>query len=400
MKWPHRTPAQWSICRNACALIAGLALAVAHAARPSYEAAVEFGRTLLAEYPKQGGRWLTARLDGDALYRTTFEPLGTEALESASLRDLWKATLLPAVHNEFKVLDTLPVVLAPRVQLLNGKRALECTFTSDTGHFQVLILRLDAKPNGEIVITDFHRVGPALEMSRRMRHLFLMLGVSRAPGLDDEERALSWASEGIQSRVNESLRLLGSGQPDQAFNTWERLPEEVRASRIWQELRDSMALAGSARAKASMQKAYQQGKLANGLLRLECARAAKDQAAVLAAWDAMLADSHQPPFLQAVKAGELLDGGRMAEALAMARNTYARYPISGTAYVIALNAACKLGSTPEAVDVLRDWGVVLPRKAIDDILKVEARFAGLLKSDAYRKWLAEPEPATADPVKA
>jgi hypothetical protein len=395
-------PIRIAFFRAAAAVLACWLGASAKAARPSYEAASEFGRVLAAAYAAERGDALVARLDGDALFRATFEPLGKGALASASLQDIWKNTLLPAVQRDLKTLEAMPVFLMSRVQMLNGKRALECTFTNDRGQFQVLVLRLEAGPNGEIFITDFHQLGRQLEMSRRMRHLFLLLGASREPGLDAEERALSWAAEGYQREAGESLRQLGAGRAEEAYAVWERFPDKVRAGRVWQEFRDTMAFMGSKRAAAAVQQAYQRGQLANGLLRLEQARAGGDLGTILKAWDALLADSHGPPFLLAAKAGELLEGGRPQEALALARGTYADYPLGGSAYVVATHAACKMGSMPEALNILRDWALVVPRKTIDEILRGDVAFAELVKTDLYRVWRDEPGSATTvrEPLKA
>lgn len=273
--------------------------------------------------------------------------------------------------------------------LLQGKRALECILTNPQGNFQMWIFRLEASSDGKIYIADLQRLGPALETSRRVRHLFLLLGAPFTNGLSEEERNLRYYGEEFRDLISRALEALGRGEVEEAYRRWSGLSGEMKATRIWSDLRDNMAGAGSKQAQADMLKTYERHALTNSLVSLDLAAQRNDRVAMQAALDAMLKTYHHPPFLLAVKAGSLVEAGAPAAGYALARKTYELNPFTGGAYIVAVQAACALGKAGDALEVVRDWQMVAAVEGIERALGDKKIFGVLTKSPAYEAWLRQ-----------
>ncbi len=372
--------------------------AVLPAGTPDFDGARQFGYELQQDYLQRRAPALLDRLDGEAMRRRTFGSLGSAALQSERAKREWTETLLPTITQDLMALGKFSNISPDRVLLLEGHRMLECSMVDETGQFQILMLVLDQNAAGRVSIVDYRLLGMETFLTRRLRHLYILLGAPFHPAMDGEEKSLSLHGEGSSMAAVYALTALGQGKAEEAFRHWSNLPSSVHGFPIWREFRDRMAAAGSEKARAQQLADLRAGRQLQPLVRLGLANMRRDSEAALKALDAMLDEHHQSPFLRTLKAGALLQSGRAPRALALAEEVYRLHPFNASAYLIAIQAAVAMGRVPTAMTALNECHRVLPAEAIEGMLVALEPLAEFRKTPEYLEWKQRAAAVTAPVV--
>jgi hypothetical protein len=382
--------------KSAASLVLLLMLtAASQAGLPSYDATWKFCAELQGDYAKRQAAALTDRLDKDRMFVQMTTPLGPDALKDPAAKAGWEKNFLPIARSELEYLSSYKTLSVEQVGLLEGQRVAVCILFQPHGAVNTLTLWLDQRPDGSLGIVDYRTMGQQLEITRRLRQFVLLLSGVFNSALDEEERTLSFAS-GYAVNLQAYFRELNVNKLDAAFDRLTCFPPEVRATRLWQDLRDGLALAGSATArKSAFEDARISGTL-NPLLAL--GKPGGDQAQVLAALDLLDRRTLHSAYVRGVRAEYLVTQGRAAEGLALARATYELNPFSATACAAAVRAAAVLARTDDALHALRAWNRVAAPAEIDAQLAPGPDFTRLRETPQYRAWLAAaPTKASATP---
>lgn len=353
---------------------------------PRYDATWQFAVELQQDYSVRAVEALTSRCDSNRAFRRMAAPLGSAIMDDPSSRASWEKDFWPAVEAELKEFATYESLLIDRIGLLEGERVLSCVFQRADGMFSILLLWVEEQPNGQIRIVDYRGMGSSLEMSRKFRHLMILFASVFHPSLDDEERELAFAPDGAL-RAKNYFSTLRHGMPHEAFKEITRLPDTVKRTRLWRDWRDQLALGGLRPALEHARAAAAAGEPLNILIALAESAANDDVAARLETLDRMATDALHSPFVRTVKAGVLLESGRTAEALAVARDVYRLNPFSVHACAIAARAAARAMQESDAIDALHAWAHLAAREDIDRLLEQDSTLAAFRATPAYRDWL-------------
>lgn len=364
-------------------LVNGLTL---RAGTPDFEGARQFGYELQQDYLQRGAPALLERLDGEGMRRRTFASFGHAALQSEGVKSEWTATLFPTITRDLDTLAKFPTLTLDRVQLIDSSRALECSLVNQSGQFQIMTLVLDQNAAGRVGIVDYRLLGMETPMTRRLRHLYILLGAPFHPAMDEEEKDLVLHSDASHLTASLALSALGRGEAAEAFHHWGNLPVKLRGFPIWRDFRDRMAAEGSEKALAQQMEEYRAGRPLNPLVRLNQAHAQQDLDSALKALEGMLLEHPQSPFLRTVKAETLLRTGRAPRALALAEEVYRLYPFNVSAHLVAMQAAMAMGRMPAALAALNECHRVLPADAIEGMLAALEPLAGFRRSPEYLEW--------------
>lgn len=352
---------------------------------PGYDAARRFAYELQTDYAQRGLSALVERLDGEGMRKRVMTPLGRETLQNPEAIKAWSEAFWPAVLRELESLGKFPTLLVEQPSLIDGERVINALFLDDKGSLYALSLWL-AESAGKIVVVDHRSLVQSLPTSRRFRHLLLLQGAPYNESLDEEERTLCFAPTENQWHVKSAFAALAKGRLDQAHDAWSRMTDEVKRTTVWRELRDSWASSGCEPAWRQWLEEHLRGRGANPLLALAYERSQPDKSGALVAIDQLIARAMNSPFLRTVKAELLLETGRPAEALALAREVYLLNPFAVHACSIAINAALAGDRHDDALAALGHWGRIVPAAQIEEILAGNPRTAGFRASAGYRAW--------------
>lgn len=356
------------------------------AARPSYEDAQRFGYELQASYAERHMNAILDKLDDEGMARQMFSVFGVTGLESNNDKLSWNTTFLPTIRSGLTAYESLETLVFSRVLWLDGRRALECVLLDARGNFQVLTLWLNQKPNGTILIDDYRTLGSTLEITRRLRHVYLLIGAPFSAGLSEEEQDLAFHSENHVKQSRMAMDRLGQNRYDEALTLLMTLPEQIRTKRIWLDIRNGIALAGCEPALAQVMDEYRRGRLANRFLRFVYARNAGDAVASLKALEALIEENYEMAFLRVQRAELLVEAGQAGRALALAREIYELNPFSTGAYFAAIHAAAALRQPAAAVQALQRWNLLMPVGEIDKLLRAEKSVEDFVGTADYARW--------------
>ncbi len=394
---PDVTP-NWSNRRGRLACLVWLAVGAvvaAGATRPDYNASRAFGFELQQDFAKRHSAAVIDRVGEEALRRKTFAAYSDEVASSSEVMTAWKDVFYAGFLQHLKQLDTQEQMVLERVLSLNGTRLLECILVAKNGSTRLVYWELAEEPDGKIHIIDERMQGEELSYSRRLKHLFLLSGFSSTVLVGDEEMDLERESARCHERVREALAVMEKGAFDEAFRRWSDLPEEVKKTAIWRDIRFSMASRGGEMATKSLQADIQDGKPGiDPVLRYNAAMAHQDYPTALDAIDEVLMATYDAPLFQALKCELLTKTHRAKESLQMATNIYQLNPFTFAAYIQAAEAAAALDDLKAAQAVMHDWSQVYASSRIDDLVKTLPGLEKLRGSPAYREWL-KAAPATA-----
>lgn len=369
------------------ALLAALGLIGRLPAAPvSYEAAIQFGWELQNVFPKERAAALVSRLDGDGMRRRTFGPLGEDTVQSPQVVKLWQESLLPGIVAELDGLKSFPVLQFHRVMLLDNWRVLECVMFNERQEFSVVLIWLGLNSEGRVAIHDMRFIATHLETSRRLRQTFLLLGVPASASLDAEESDLAYQALGVAAEVRMMFQALGAKDWDQAFRYWNGLPARLKNTRIWHDLRDTLAVRGSKAAQENQRQQYYAGSLSNTFDRFLLARNLGNLAEAAVELDALIQQNHAQPFLRVVRAEIAAQLGRNDEALAISREVYEYYPFMNGAYLMALRAALASGRAAELPDILSRWALLVKPEEMDRQLQLAPELAAVAATPEYKTW--------------
>jgi hypothetical protein len=388
MAFPKKTPeiaAKFSRCLRLGWLLSCVPLGLL-AARPSYDDAMRFGRELQQEYGKNLSKALISRLDDDSLRQQVFSVYGADLMDSEKAKSAWQTSYRPSWVQDLTFLDAFGTLVASRVLYLEGSRALECVLIGNTGGFQFITLWLTQKIDGRILINDYKFLGSSLTMGQRLRHVCLLMGAPYSAVLTDEEQDVLYRGESCRPEMAALFRAYSQNDLPEAYRRWLSLSPEVKALRIMQNFRDRMAVMGCEPAAKQLVEEYRQGKLLNSFLKFIYAHKAGDRTGTLAGLDAVIAESHHPPFLLAQKAEFLIRYDRASEAWTVATETYQLHPFCGSAYLAAMHAAAALKRPTQAVQALDAWSRLIPAEEIERIIQPDETFAELLRSAEFVAW--------------
>jgi hypothetical protein len=396
-------PARGNLLAIAALLLGGASCAAGAGARPDFAAAAAFGGKLQPDYAGKKSAALAGRFDSDAMMERVYARGIRDQPAFPAVKRQWETQTLPGIVRLLAGYDVFENLLVARVALLEGRRALECVLIRGDGAFQLATLFLTEAPPGDIRIADLHFASSQLEVTRAMRHTLLLMRVGLPGVLDDEEVRLARLGQTHGLTATLAVETLGQGKPDAAFAIWNGLPAELKATRIWIELRNRMAFNGSAAAMAQLQAEARAGGGGPPAVRFSLALAAKDHARALGALDEFIVAQRGLPFLRTVKADLLLNAGRADDALALARDIGTLAPAATGAHIVAFRAAAQLGRTTTATEALADWARVAPAAVIVKMVEADAAapIAAFRATPEYAVWRrsAEAAPVSA-PAKA
>lgn len=381
---------------SALMLLALGATLAAGATRPDYNAARTFGYELQQDFAKRHAAAVIDRVGEEGLRRKAFAAYGDELASSAVVMAAWKDIFYPGFLQHLRQLDTQNQMILQRVLSLDGVRLLECVLVGRNSSSQLVYWELAEDPDGRIRIIDQRVLGEELSYSRRLKHLFLLDGFPSMVLVGEEEMDLERESAGCHQRVREALALMEKNQLNDAFHLWADLPEEVRKTAIWRDVRFSMASRDCEPAINSLQADIQEGKPGiDPVLRYNVAIAREDYPTALRAIDEVLMETHDAPLFQALKCDLLTKTHHAREGLQFATEIYQLNPYAFAAYLQAAEAAVALDDLKAAQGVMRAWSQVYAPAKIDDLLKTQAELEKLRRSPAYQEWLKAAPPAKA-----
>lgn len=360
---------------------------------PNYDAARAFGFELQNAHAQTKGKALVERVSAEGMRRRIFAPLGANSVNLPEVHTMWKQALWPALSQEIEKIGDAPSFYVEQIGLIEGERVITGIVSGETTGLYCVCLWLEERGDGKIHIVDLRLSGQSLEFTRRLRHVLVLLGAPYSDALDEEERTLAFASAANAAPAQRALAAMHDQQADTAFAHWDQLHHELRATRLWREMRDTLMRSGSTGARESWLAEQRAGKSANAMLALNHVRQSPEKSAALAALDRLIAEGLNSPALRAEKAAVLLEAGRPAEALHLARAVYQLNPFSVHACLVATRAALRLERSDLALESLRHWGRVVGNEPVDRLLAGLEDADALRASAAYKEWRALPVPA-------
>lgn len=360
---------------------------------PNYDATRAFGFELQNAHAQTKGKAFVERVSAEGMRRRVFAPLGANSVNLPEVRTMWEQALWPALSQEIEKIGDVPSFYVEQIGLIEGERVITGILSGETTGLYCICLWLEERGDGKIHIVDLRLSGQSLEFTRRLRHMLVLLGAPYSDALDEEERTLAFASAANAGPAQRALVAMNEQQADTAFAQWNQLDHELRSTRLWREIRDTLMRSGSTPARESWLAEQRTGKASNALLELNHVRQSPDKSAALAAFDRLIAEGLNSPALRAEKAALLLEAGQLAEALALSREVYRLNPFSAHACLVALRAALRLEQSDLALEALRHWGRVVGNEPVDQLLASLDDNATLRASAAYKEWRALASPA-------
>lgn len=356
--------------------------------RPDFSAAVAFGLSLQRDYGAEKSRAITAKFDHDAMMHRVMGRGIRDRPEYSRLVSGWTEQAVPMLDRVFQPHDSFETLVVARVGLIEGWRALECVLLHKGGAFHLVTLLLVEKSPGAIGIADLRFASSTLEMTKGIRFEMLLRGEPLPDVLEEEEVRLAGFARAWRGQIMPALAAIARGEKDPAFRLWDRLPEEMKGTRVWIDHRNRLAFGGSAAAMMQLQAEARVGKGGPPAVRLSLAVSAKDRERALAALDDFIAGQRNLPFLRTVKADLLLTAGRFDEALTLARDIGALAPGSVAAHVVAFRASAALARPAVATEALADWAramtPALVAKTVDGDSTAEV--AAFRATPEYAEW--------------
>jgi len=386
-------------CRLECLLGGGIFLAAAlagtGATRPNYEASWAFGFELQQDFAKRHSAAIIDRLDEAALRQKVFSAYPAETANSLDATKTWKEALFPKFVDGLKSRDSCLQLSFGRVLNLNGNRTLEFVLVNRDGSIDQIYWDVAEGADGQIRITDQRVASEYLSYTKRTRDLMILNAGIPTVHVDDDERGLEQASAKHHSRVGKTLSLMRDDKLDEAFALWSEMPDEVKESAIWRDLRMTMAMRGGAAAVASVQDDIQERRPGvEPLLLYKAAMRRGDFEAALRAIDDVLVKTYDSPVYRAMRCDLLTKMNRPKYSLTAATELYRLNPYMFAGYVQAVRAAMVMEDFPAAVGVLRAWTEIYAPAMIDAFLKAQLGFEKLRNSPAYQDWLRTAAPVT------
>ena len=359
---------------------------LAGAVRPDYAAARAFGAGLQSDYQTQKGHALVARLDGEAMKRRVFATFGDDVMEQPGVKKLWDDQFYPSFQKQLLDLGVFPTLFLARVSLVDGARAIECVVLDDVGRFQVLVLRLCVNADGLVRIEDVRLLGASSGLTGAVRGTLLVMGARAAVKLDDEESALEGLGSVYQLTTTETFGKMAQGKLDEAFVIWNGVLPKFKDTAYWRSVRTRLALGGSARAMADLQAAMRRGETIDPFVRFSMATAAKNNQEAILAMDDVLRETKNLAFLRSVKAGLLLDLGRLNEAMDLARETTRQDPAGWLGYLVWIRAAIALDDSRSAAEGLNCLSRLIPSSEFEKVFSATPELQKIRSSSVYATW--------------
>lgn len=375
------------------------------ASRPDYGAAAEFGVTLQREFLARREAAIMEHIDSDAMRRRAFGPFGDEMSESEAGKRAWTETFYPTVTKMLKsAAARSSMFVFCRVILLDDARQVEGMLVGTDGNLEFVRLHLCFAANGGIAIDDFCFAGSELEATRSIRHIVILLGVRGDKPLDDEETQLCVASDGHGGAFRLVMELFGNQKPEAAFDLLSAPANRIDETKIWRQLRNMLALAGSEGARSDLRAAVE-ARAVDSFLEYQIWQQSGDRERTLAALERVLVEYRELPFLRLVKAGLLLEMERPEEAYAIAVEVRDCNPGLISAYFMTLRAALATGRMEKALAVVRAWAEAQPPGDVASSIEAEATLAEFAKSAGYTEWKKQavinvPQSSQAEPPAA
>jgi hypothetical protein len=367
-------------------LLLGLSAIELSAVRPDFSTARAFGEKLQQDYRARGTQALLERLDQPGMIERVFSADAMSREERASLQKVWEEQLFPTLSKQLAAVDRFKTLMVSRVILSQDARALECLFLDDAESFIVGTFFLSEPAMGEPRIVDLRFSDASLNLLRQLRQLFLLLQVPLPGVTDPEEIDLIDFGKFSRGSVQAALLAMQKQRPDEAFNAWQRVSNDLKKTTLWRETRTKMAFAGSKAAMLDLDRELQTDPKGNAFVRFSRAMTADDHARALVAINDVLRDYRQLAFLRVVKGELLLKVGRPEEALALAEDIYSCTPFSGGAYFLAVHAGCALGRTENTIAAIERWMHLTPPEEIARLIEAEPSIAKFVASPWYRDW--------------
>lgn len=360
---------------------------------PTYDAARAFGFELQSAHGQTKGKAFVERVSAEGMRRRVFAPLGANSVNLPEVQTMWEQGLWPALSQEIEKIGNAPALYVEQIGLIEGERVITGILSGEKIGLYCVCLWLEERGDGKIHIVDLRLSGQSLEFTRRLRHTLVLLGAPYSDALDEEERTLAFASAAFAEPAQRALAAMHDQQADAAFAHWNQLRHELGSTRLWRDMRDTLMQSGSTVARESWLAEQRAGKSANALLELNHERQSPDKSAALAAFDRLIAEGLNSPALRAEKASLLLEAGRPAEALQLAREVYRLNPFGVHACLVAMRAALRLEQPDLALEALRHWGRVAGNEPVDQLLAGLEDAATLRASAAYKEWRRGAAPA-------
>lgn len=368
--------------------------AAGRAQTPSYDEAWKFCAELQGDYNQRQLPALIERIDSERMFLRMATPLGEEEAKRPDAKATWEKSFFPMAKAELGNLQAYTRMSVDQIGLLDGRRVAICILTDPKGLFTALTLWLERRADGTLAIADFRGMGQQLESTRRMRQLVILFSGAFNSTLDEDDRTISLCQEAAP-QLKAYLKALSAGKLDDAFAQLQLMPDRLRATKLWEDLADALALAGSGAARAHAFRVAKSGGPLNPILALSAKpEESTGPEMILAALDVLDRRALHCPYLRAVRADILANFGRPAESLALARATYELNPFSALACAVAARAAALLQRPTDALHALRAWARLVPPQTIDAQLATDSQFAALRATAGYQAWLRE------TPVKA
>jgi hypothetical protein len=380
---PEMAPA---ICRVALFILAVL---TASGIEPSYETAWKFAAALEQDYAKERLNALVARCDSERMFQRMVRPLGGSEASDPKAKEAWEKFYWPAVVGDLKNLSSYETLFTDVIALVEGDRVIQFVLQKPDGMFLLLAVWLEARPDGKVVITDYRTMSQSLQATQRMRALVVHFSGDVGLASDDDELALA-----MEAKTSYAIRLalddLGKGNPKVAFTRLLAVPDRVKQTRLWRDLRDGMAFMGYAPA---LENALKDSSI-NPVIALSHAHQRQNAAAKVNAFGALAHKSLHSPFARAMRANALLESGQTKEAFESARELYSLNSSLRVACYVAASAAARMRQDQDALAALQVWARTVPPKKIDESLSADPSLAQFRQSEGYRQWLKATEAVT------
>ena len=354
--------------------------------RPDYFGAKQFSAQLQADFAKQHSQALIERIDREAMKTRVFSTFGKDAIESASAAIAWDQHIYPSLVRELGVLDTMTQFLPCRIELVDGMRVIESVVVNDKGEFRGLLLWLGMASDGTTKIVDIRFLGSSQEFSRRIRQVMILFGSKAAGVPDSEELALESLGQKNRKTISSAFEALRHNDPDEAFRRWSQADPELQSTRIWKDLRSTMAANGSALARQQIEQEHDTSSDNDSFTWYVLAMSHGDRKQALAALDGVLDQTRNLSFFRLLKGSLLLDEGRANEALELAEELYSLEPLLVGPHILAMRAALSMGKTDAAIRSLRHWNLVFSRTSIEGLLPNDALVTKFRGTQEYKEW--------------
>lgn len=375
-------------------LVAGMA--ARGATRPNYDAARAFAFELQQDFAQRHSVAIIERVDESALQQKVFSAYSPEVAHSSEATSTWKNVLFPRFVDGLRSRDICLQLSFGRVLNLNGNRMLEFVLVNGNGSIEQIYWEVAEGADGRIRITDQRLSAENLSYTQRTRHLMLLSAGVPTVQVDAEERDLERACAKYHSLVTKTLAAMRDDKLEEAFLLWSGMPDDVKQTAIWRDMRMTIAVRGGALAIANVQADLKAGRPGvDPIVLYNVAMRRNDYDAALRAMDDVLVETHDSPVYRALRCDLLTRMHRARESLQAARDLYRLNPYMFAGYVQATQAAMSLEDSEAAMGVLQDWAQIYAPTKIDDFLKAQPEFEKLRSSPAYRDWLQAAAPVRA-----